>query len=84
MQTQMTPIVLKTKAVRDVSRRDLIGDGNYNNFVRLNKENLELDITKKNIPPLNNRHQYIINKTEKVLNLKGKFLELLEYAHNQL
>ena len=25
----MTPIVLKTKAVRDVSRRDLIGDGNW-------------------------------------------------------
>jgi len=54
---------------------DLISDEKYNYFVKLDKENFDLDIAKKNISPLSDKHQNIINKTEQILNLKGKLLE---------
>ena len=48
---------------------------NCSYLVKLNKNNSELDISKKDIYPLNEEHQNIINKTIRVRDFNGKLLE---------
>ena len=46
-----------------------------NYYLKLNKQTLDLDIQKKNISPLSNIHQSIINKGNNIGDLKGRLLE---------
>tara|TARA_B100000700_G_scaffold331714_1_gene467446 strand:+ start:7072 stop:8838 length:1767 start_codon:yes stop_codon:yes gene_type:complete len=54
---------------------ELNDSGKYSCRVKLNQYNLELDISKKDISPLNHHHKNIINKTKDIRDFKGKLLE---------
>ena len=55
--------------------KELNTDQQSNYYVKLNKQNFDLEISKRDISPLRKDLQSIINKTSKVFNFKDKLLE---------